>query len=44
MLSSQAIEINTYFKRYASLNLVNETRCFHLTRECCESCEGHVGL
>lgn len=44
MLSSQAIEINTYFKRYASLNLVNVTRCFDLTRECCESCEGYVGL
>jgi len=34
MPSSQAIEINTYFKRYASLNSVNVTRCFDLTREC----------
>ena len=43
MLSSQAIEINTYFKRCASLNSVNVTRCFDLTRECCESCEGYGG-
>ena len=41
MLSSQATEINTYFRHYASLNLVNVTRCYGLTRERCESCEGH---
>jgi hypothetical protein len=42
MLSSQAMETNTYFKRYASLDMPNVTRCFGLTRECYESCEGHV--
>jgi hypothetical protein len=32
MLSSQAMEINTHFKRCASLNTVNATRCYDLTR------------
>jgi hypothetical protein len=31
------MKTNTHFKRYASLTLVNKTRCFDATREWCES-------